>query len=275
MRAKLFPEILTFLLSAGLCVWFAAASAETPAEVLAASSEASSMLAVQAGGRQTGEAVGVSGGTSHAASAQLLSGEVAALLEHLQSQHVYLKHLENVRRALEKELSIVRLMHECDGLGSACTGRGIVAKSAPPAPSSPPPSSPPVASEPAAFEEPAFDEPPLPLREIVYELPVVVGVHRDVASLVYANRRVEARPGTRVGPFTVTAVALDRVRLDGPNGEVSLPLRWTPPALPSGEVLNPASASILNEVSGGALGGASGEAFARPLGAFDEFRGAQ
>ncbi len=168
------------------------------------------------------------GGTSrHLASPQLLSNEIAVLLEHLQSQHVYLKHLENVRRALEKELSIVRLMRECDGFGSTCTGRGIVDKPEPPV----------VHESPAAA--PASGEPPPPPAltpepapaPVVHELPIVVGIYRDTASLIYSNRRIEVRRGTKVGPFVVTAVALDRVRLDGPRGEVSLPLRWTPSVL--------------------------------------------
>ncbi len=156
----------------------------------------------------------------HAASVQLQNNEIAALLEHLQSQHVYLKHLENMRRALEKELSIVRLMSECDRFGSACTGRGIVERTAPetlPIPA-------PVPQEAIPWAPPVLSEP------LLHELPVVAGVYREAATLIYQGRDVEVRAGAKVGPFTVTAVALDRIELDGPDGAVTLAARWHPPA---------------------------------------------
>lgn len=173
------------------------------------------------------------GGTpQHFASPQLLNNEVAVLLEHLQSQHVYLKHLENVRRALEKELSIVRLMRECDGFGSTCTGRGIVDNPAPPELHEPPPPPPEEPLE-EPYEEPP-GEPESSAPEMVYQLPVVAGIYRGTASLIYADRRIEARRGTQVGPFMVTAVALDKVRLEGPHGEVSLSPQWVQPQAPLG-----------------------------------------
>ncbi len=166
----------------------------------------------------------------HPAAAQLQTGEVAALLDHLQSQHVYLKHLENVRRALEKELSIVRLRHECGLLGSACTGRGIAEQ---PPPEEPPPA--PEQTPPAAV--PPSPAPPLqPLLQPsppAGELPTVAGVYRGAASLVYRGRRVEVREGGKVGPFTVTAVTLDRVEINGPEGTTTLPAQWRTPAAPA------------------------------------------
>ena len=218
MRRRFLVFALVALIT--LVAWVSAGQAQAIDQDLVPAPEASSgtTLAVTVAGP---------GGTSrHLASPQLLSNEIAVLLEHLQSQHVYLKHLENVRRALEKELSIVRLMRECDGFGSTCTGRGIVDKPEPPVVHESSPASPPASEEPPP--PPVLTPVPAP---VVHELPIVVGIYRDTASLIHANRRIEVRRGTKVGPFVVTAVALDKVRLDGPRGEVSLPLRWTPSVL--------------------------------------------
>lgn len=186
----------------------------------------------------------------HAASPQLLSNEVAVLLEHLQSQHVYLKHLENTRRAVEKELSIVRLMRECDGFGSVCTGRGITEKPAPPEAEHDvgrgvePAGGSEIEREIESGPEVESEIERAAGRELLrglehedrrlapppqaYAPPVVAGVYRDVAALIYAGRVVEVRAGARVGPFTVAAVELDRVELNGPQGTLALPVRWGP-----------------------------------------------
>ena len=156
----------------------------------------------------------------------LQTDEIAVLFRHLEGQHVYLKHLENMRSAVERELSIVRLMSECERLGSSCTGKGIARKIVIPgkpgdeeeAPLPSPPSSPPSSS------------PPLPEAE----LPEVVAVYHGTASLLYRQRYVEVRRGERFGPFTVRAVGIDGVRLDGPRGRVFLSPRWSAPEAAQG-----------------------------------------
>ena len=160
-------------------------------------------------------------------SVQLRDDEVAALLEHLQSQHVYLKHLENVQNAVERELSIVRLMSECDRLGNTCTGRGIAKKIAPAAfegkgsivsPSSPPP--PP--SPPSLSPVPASSLP-------VAELPELVAVYHGTASMFYKRRYTEVREGEKLGPFTVRLIDVDGVKITGPRGTFFLSPGWNPP----------------------------------------------
>ena len=161
-------------------------------------------------------------------STRMRDGELAALLEHLQSQHVYLEHLENTRRTFEKELSIVKLMRECNRLGSICTGRGILERPPPPEPPAPVPAG--EETEPGPVEAPARRaEPLLPAPPSVGELPTVIGVYRETASLLYLGRHFEARTGAEIGPFTVGEVTLDLVRLVGPGGPVALPARWRPP----------------------------------------------
>ncbi len=140
---------------------------------------------------------------------QLQTNEITVLLEHLESQNIYLKHLENVRSAVERELSIVRLMSECNRLGSACTGSGITRKE--------------IFAQPGG-EEAVFPLSPSPLPEV--ELPRVVAVYQGTASLLYRQRYVEARPGETLGPFTVLSVGVDGVKINGPQGQILLSPRW-------------------------------------------------
>ena len=195
------------LLALCVCVCTFASAAELP--------QASSLTPVTIAPPTTGALQSV-------VSVQLRSDEIAAVLEHLQSQHVYLKHLENMRRALEKELSIVRLMGECDRAGGICTGRGVAEKVVPE-------EAPPAKEEtqvPPPLPEPASPEPALPAQA----LPGIVGIYREAALLVDQGRYFEVRVGERVGPFTVTVIALDQVELEGPGGSVTLSAQqYSPP----------------------------------------------
>ena len=167
----------------------------------------------------------------HSISTQLPTNEISVLIEHLQSQHVYLKHLDNVRRAVEKELSIVRLMSECDRFGSTCTGRGIVENIM-------------LDELPSRIETndvvpiSVQAQLPLPLQieptKHIDTLPIVVGVYRKTASLIYKARPIEVHEGEKIGPFTVAAVTLDGVEFEGPQGKIVLPVHWHVPVAESG-----------------------------------------
>lgn len=158
-------------------------------------------------------------------SMQLHTNEVAILLEHLQNQHVYLKHLENVRDAVERELSILQLMDECGRFDSTCTGRGIIRKSISGKPVTDKPGNAGLAPPQQTVSPPSPAQPsPSPV-----ELPKVVAIYGGTASLFYKRRYLEVRRGDRLGPFRVMAVSLDGIKVDGPQGALSLLARWHTP----------------------------------------------
>ena len=152
--------------------------------------------------------------------APLHSDEIVKLLGHLHSQNLYVKHLENTRRAIEKELSIVRLMNECDRFGRVCTGTGIDEQPRTVQVVEPPPA--------AALSADAFAA-PLISHTVPPILPVVAGIYHDTALLFDQGRVLEVRRGAEVGVFTVTKITLDGVELTGPDGVVSLSVHEFPP----------------------------------------------
>lgn len=143
------------------------------------------------------------------------------LLQQLEMQYFYIKHLDNVKHAMEKELSIARIKRECEQLGMLCTGDGLVESL--PYFSSPPPLSPPEPAEP-----PELAEPPKPETDIPDWFPVVQGVAGEGAWIDYRQRRFYVKGGMRVGDWMVRSVSLDHLVFERDGRKFTVPVRWNP-----------------------------------------------
>lgn len=163
-------------------------------------------------------------GTATPVQAQLTTGvnqNVTAVDEELkkvEKRQIYLKRLDHLQEAVKKELSIAQLLRECDKFDAVCTGEGLSLKE--PEPPLPVPQAPPL-------PEPSSEPPPEDVPEPeISELPVFLSVHQGVAIAEYEGRRVEVRPGDRLGSYTVTAVDLHYVELTSAQGRERVSLQW-------------------------------------------------
>lgn len=144
---------------------------------------------------------------------------IASLVEWFEEQQAYLKYLENLKGAVEKELSIISLMSACQQQGAECTGRGIVLSAAAPDSAQ---QSPPSAGE----EEARRPQAAQPKPSSSQNLPTVLAVYRDSALVEHQGRRLRVRSGDRLADFRVRAISLDQFELESANGVVRLPVYW-------------------------------------------------
>ena len=146
---------------------------------------------------------------------------IASLMEWFEEQQAYLKYLENLKGAVEKELSIISLMSACQQQGAECTGRGIVL-SAETKPASSPPTAPSADEEDsqqrAAQSQPKLSEP--------QSLPIVLAIYQDSALVEYQGRHLRVRAGDRLAGFHVRAIGLDQFELESADGIIRLPVYW-------------------------------------------------
>lgn len=131
-------------------------------------------------------------------------------LERMEEQYVYLRMLNNLQAALEKELAIVKLMRECKAERVVCTGEGLV-QMGPPKP----------APQPSSKPAPSRSSPP------PQDFPdglTVRGVVGDEALLNYRGRNISLRRGGRVGGLVVREIHLDFLVLEYAGRRLKVPV---------------------------------------------------
>lgn len=151
---------------------------------------------------------------------------IDTLVEWFEEQQAYLTYLENMKGAVEKELSIISLMAACQQRGAECTGRGIVFGAVPAAGA---PQSSQSAADAADDDKSPTAAAPKPTA--APNLPIVLAVYEDSALVEYQDRRMLVRSGDRLAGFRVRAIGLDQFELESASGVVRLPVYWplTPP----------------------------------------------
>ena len=152
---------------------------------------------------------------------------IDTLVEWFEEQQAYLTYLENMKGAVEKELSIISLMAACQQRGAECTGRGIVFGAVPAAGA-------PQSSQSAdgnAADDHKSPAAATPKSAAAPNLPIVLAVYEDSALVEYQDRRLLVRSGDRLAGFRVRAIGLDQFELESASGVVRLPVYWplTPP----------------------------------------------
>ena len=135
------------------------------------------------------------------------------MIKRLEEQHFYLQRLDNVRQAMERELSIAKIMRECEALAITCTGDGLI--NLPPPPSAPAPAKP---------EAKLHRQPNKPL-------PSVQGIVGNSAWIMDGEQQLRVRRGSRVDDLLVREVALDHVVFERAGRRFTVPLRWLSPQL--------------------------------------------
>ena len=127
------------------------------------------------------------------------------LLQRIDDQRVYSNQLDHLKRAIEKELSIVKLMKECESLRVACTGAGL---------SQLPPPKPPIKTKTITQSK----SQPL-------SIPEVIGVAQGRALVKHKGRTASVADGERVGRFLVKKVALDYLILEHAKRRFTVPVQ--------------------------------------------------
>lgn len=134
-----------------------------------------------------------------------LDPQIDAMLRRIEEQRLYLRTLDQLRAALEKEHSIAKLMRECEEFDVVCTGEGMrqIERVAPPR-----------ATQSVAPPRAAA----LPLSLFV------AGVVADEVWIRYQGRDVSVRVGERIGGFVVRDVDLDAVTFERGGKRVRVPV---------------------------------------------------
>lgn len=139
---------------------------------------------------------------------------VDEVLQHIQEEQIYLRQLGNIRKAVEEELEIVRLIRQCDHLDAVCTGKGVSVKAM----------TEPVPVKPVQTEPPS--PPPSPAAASAGPLPELIRILDKTASMRYQGRQIQVKAGENIGPYTVSAVYVDGVELRHAGQRYRLLLDW-------------------------------------------------
>ena len=137
-------------------------------------------------------------------------------LHRWQAHQMYLRTLNDLHKAVEKELEVVRLMRDCEAMGLRCTGWGIAEG---------------IAHKPQKVEDGASrgaGKPQRPKAAASRPLPEVLAVYRGRVSLLIGRRKYEVAVGDRVEGYQVEGVKVDGVVVRQAGRKLLLPLRWLP-----------------------------------------------
>ncbi len=133
-----------------------------------------------------------------------------------QEHQMYLRSLNDLHKAVAKELEVVRLMRDCEAMGLRCTGWGIAES---------------IARKPQKVEDGASratGKPRRPEPAASRPLPEVLAVYRGRVSLLVGRRKYEVAVGDRVEGYQVEGVQVDGVVVREAGRKLLLPLRWLP-----------------------------------------------
>ncbi len=142
--------------------------------------------------------------------------QVGSEMYRWQEHQMYLRTLNDLHKAVTKELAVVKLMRACETMGLRCTGWGIAES---------------ILQQPAKVEDETSREAkkPQPSKAAVRRpLPEVLAVYRGRVGLLIEGRHYEAGVGDRVGNYQVERVQLDSVVVRNAGRRLVLPVRWLP-----------------------------------------------